>query len=150
MFLKVMQRKLIIYIWNVGVGIGLIVVLICSSCLYLVIKQRKLIKLKQRFFEQNGGLILQQKLIKEGNSVEATKIFTMEELKKATNNYDETLIIGQGGFGLVYKAFLSDNRIVAIKKSKTAEESQIEQFINKVVVLSQINHRNVVDRKSVV
>ena len=118
--------------------------LICSSCLYLIIKQRKLIKLKQRFFEQNGGLILQQKLIKEGNSVEATKIFTMEELKKATNNYDETLIIGQGGFGLVYKAFLSDNRIVAIKKSKIAEESQIEQFINEVVVLSQINHRNVV------
>ena len=118
--------------------------LICSSCLYLIIKQRKLIKLKQRFFEQNGGLILQQKLIKEGNSVETTKIFTMEELKKATNNYDETLIIGQGGFGMVYKAFLSDNRIVAIKKSKIAEESQIEQFINEVVVLFQINHRNVV------
>ena len=80
-------------------------VLICSSCLYLVIKQRKLIKLKQRLFEQNGGLILQQKLNKEGISVETTKIFTMEELKKATNNYDETLIIGQGGFGMVYKGF---------------------------------------------
>ena len=118
--------------------------LICSSWLYLIVKQRKLIKLKQRFFEQNGGLILQQKLSKQENSTAIAKIFTKEEMQKATNNYDENLIIGQGGFGTVYKGILPDNGIVAIKKSKTIDENQIEQFINEVVVLSQINHKNVV------
>ncbi|CAL5384687.1 unnamed protein product [Camellia sinensis] len=39
---------------------------------------------------------------------------------------------------------LPENKIVAIKKSQMVDESQIEQFINKVAVLSQINHRNVV------
>nr|POF09522.1 wall-associated receptor kinase 1 [Quercus suber] len=128
----------------VGIGISFMVALVCSSWLYLIFKKRQLIKLKQRFFEQNGGLILRQKLSKQENSAETTKIFTMKELKKATNNYDEALIIGRGGFGTVYKGILPNNTIVAIKKSKIGDESQIEQFINEVVVLSQINHRNVV------
>jgi len=118
--------------------------LVVSSWLYFVHKKRKLIQLKESFFRQNGGLILEQQLSKQQGSKDTAKIFTTDELKKATNNYDESRIIGQGGFGTVYKGFLPDKRIVAIKKSKTVDQNQIDQFVNEVVLLSQINHRNVV------
>ncbi len=125
-------------------AISLIALLVGISWVYFLVKKRRLVKLKEYFFRQNGGLILQQQLSNKEGSSETAKIFTAKELKKATNNYNETRIIGRGGFGTVYKGFLPNNRIVAIKKSKTVDQGQIEQFINEVVVLSQINHRNVV------
>ncbi|XWS21703.1 hypothetical protein CRYUN_Cryun30bG0077200 [Craigia yunnanensis] len=58
---------------------------------------------KEKFFRQNGGLMLQQELSRWDSSTEASKIFSAEELEKATNNYDETRILGRGGYGTVYK-----------------------------------------------
>lgn len=111
---------------------------------FLIYQRRKFIKLKEKFFRQNGGSILEQKLLQRKDSSQIAHIFKENELRKATNNFDESLIIGRGGFGTVFKGELDDKRIVAIKKSKTIDESQIEQFINEVDVVSQINHRNVV------
>ncbi|KAM6562121.1 hypothetical protein CsatB_022119 [Cannabis sativa] len=116
-----------------GVAIGFIALFISTSWLYLVLKQRKLMQLKEKFFKQNGGLILKQKLSgleNNSSSSSSAKIFTEEELIKATNNYDDSTIIGRGGFGTVYKGFLPDNNIVAIKKSKIVDQNQTEQFIN--------------------
>lgn len=101
-------------------------------------------KLKQKFFKRNGGLLLQQQLSSEGNNVEQTKLFACNELENATDHYHENRILGQGGQGTVYKGMLTDGRVVAIKKSKVVDEDKLEQFINEVLILSQINHRNVV------
>ncbi|OVA05885.1 Protein kinase domain [Macleaya cordata] len=129
---------------TLGIGLGFLFLIVSSSWLYLRIRKRKLIKLKEKFFHQNGGLLLKQQISSHEGGAESTNIFTAEELELATKNYDESRILGRGGYGIVYKGILSDNRIVAIKKSKIIDESQIEQFINEVVILTQINHRNVV------
>lgn len=115
-----------------------------SGWLYHVFGKRKRVSLTARYFKSNGGLMLQQQISKMEGSFEIAKIFTARELKKATENFHESRIIGRGGYGTVYKGILPNDQVVAIKKSKLVDHSQIEQFVNEVVVLSQINHRNVV------
>ena len=44
----------------------------------------------------------------------------------------------------VYKGMLTDGRIIAVKKSKVVDEENLEESINEIVILSQINHINVV------
>ena len=125
-------------------GLVLLFLLIGIWWLYKFVKRKRQIKLKQKFFKRNGGLILQQELsVSEGN-IEKTKLFTSYDLEKATDNYNTNRILGQGGQGTVYKGMLTNGRIVAVKKSKLVDESNVEQFINEVVILSQLNHRNVV------
>ncbi|MED6216721.1 hypothetical protein PIB30_010468 [Stylosanthes scabra] len=126
------------------VSVSILALFLVIFNVYCGLKKRELNKIKQQFFQQNGGLLLQQKIAKQKGSIETAKIFSIEELKKATNNFDEGKILGRGGYGIVYKGILQDNTTVAIKKSKISDQSQIEQFINEVIILSQINHTNVV------
>ncbi|KAI3908367.1 hypothetical protein MKX01_027389 [Papaver californicum] len=119
---------------TLGIGLGIFFIIAASCWLYLTLRKRKLIKLKEKFFQQNGGLLLNKKILSNEGGVETSKIFREEELKLATNNYDESLILGQGGYGTVYKGTLSDG----------LDQSQVVQFINELFILTQINHRNVV------
>ncbi|KAL8487319.1 hypothetical protein ACS0TY_023844 [Phlomoides rotata] len=127
-----------------GTGIGFLAIVIAATWIYFSLKKRKLIKLREKFFKQNGGFLMKQQISSLEDPMDSTKIFTEEELEKATNNYAEDRILGIGGYGTVYKGVLPEKRIIAIKKSRVMDISQIEQFINEVVILTQINHRNVV------
>ncbi|XP_026384574.1 wall-associated receptor kinase 1-like [Papaver somniferum] len=127
-----------------GFGLGFVFVSVVGVLLFLSMRKRMIKRLKKKFFEKNGGLLLREQLSSLDSGVEATKLFTSEELEMATNKYDESQVLGRGGHGTVYKGTMSDNRIVAIKKSNTVEQTQIEQFVNELIILSQINHRNVV------
>ncbi|CAI0555198.1 unnamed protein product [Linum tenue] len=129
---------------GIGIGIGLLATFLILYKLIQFLKKRRDRIQKQKLFKQNGGVLLQQKLNSYPGSHENSKLFTEEELKRATDNYNQSRFLGKGGFGTVYKGMLPDGTIVAVKRSRTIDKTQIQQFINEVVILSQINHRHIV------
>ncbi|KAM0030107.1 putative protein kinase RLK-Pelle-WAK family [Helianthus debilis subsp. tardiflorus] len=130
-------------IFTIVTVFGLLAVLSGIAGISYGIRRRKLMKLRERFFEQNGGVLLRQKINSQG-SHEAMTLFSTVQLRKATRNYSKDNIVGRGAYGVVYKGVLSDKRVVAIKKSKIVDASQAEQFINEVLILTQVIHRHVV------
>ncbi|ERN11490.1 wall-associated receptor kinase 2 [Amborella trichopoda] len=126
-----------------GAGLGLGFLLAFGFGSYLSMKKIKLVKLREHYFKQNGGLLLRRQISSHEDST-AARIFTSDDLKKATNNYDKSKILGAGGYGTVYKGTLEDSTVVAIKKANVVDKVQIDQFINEVLILTQVNHRNVV------
>nr|CAB3480648.1 unnamed protein product [Digitaria exilis] len=132
----------------IGVGAGVFLVAFMCFWLYLGLQKRKLIRAKNRFFEQNGGILLQQQISSYNRAGVGAgagfKIFSTEELEKATNGFAADRVLGRGGHGIVYRGVLEDKTVVAIKKSKMMEETETKEFAREMFILSQINHRNVV------
>nr|GMD43338.1 wall-associated receptor kinase 2-like [Ipomoea batatas] len=131
---------------SLGIGLATLVFVALATSLSYIIKKTNDTKMRLKFFEQNGGFLLEQKITDGGSDgSDVTKIFSAKELRQATNNFALDMILGEGGNGIVFKGILLPNNLqVAVKRSKTVDTTQIEQFINEVVILSRINHRHVV------
>ncbi|XP_062193655.1 wall-associated receptor kinase 2-like [Phragmites australis] len=127
----------------VGSGAGSILVVLSTIFMTQRFRHMKAMKLKQKYFKQNRGQLLQQ-LVSQRADIAERMIIPVDEVAKATNNFDKARELGGGGHGIVYKGILSDLHVVAIKKSKISIQKEIDEFINEVAILSQVNHRNVV------
>ncbi|CAN6544272.1 unnamed protein product [Malus baccata var. baccata] len=104
------------------------------------VQEKKFINLKAKFFQKNGGLLLDQHISLHGS----TKTFAAEELEAAAAYYNQSHTFGSGESGTVYKGLLSDGVTVDIVKT-VVRAGQIERFINDIVTLTKINHENVVN-----
>ena len=72
------------------------------------------------------------------------KNFTLNDIERATNNFDLSRILGEGGFGLVYSGILDDGKEVAVKILKRADQHGGREFLAEVEMLSRLHHRNLV------
>ncbi|KRG90889.1 hypothetical protein GLYMA_20G120200v4 [Glycine max] len=71
-------------------------------------------------------------------------LFLYEQLKEATNNFDHTKELGDGGFGTVYHGKLPDGREVAVKRLYEHNWKRVEQFMNEVKILTRLRHKYLV------
>ncbi|CAN0901192.1 LysM domain receptor-like kinase 3 [Linum grandiflorum] len=72
---------------------------------------------------------------------EGPRVYTVKEINHGTNGFDESRIIGEGGYGKVYFGILGGKE-VAIKRMKS---SSLHEFVAELKALCKVNHVNVVE-----
>ncbi|KAL3833139.1 hypothetical protein ACJIZ3_007875 [Penstemon smallii] len=70
--------------------------------------------------------------------------FKYETLEKATNYFDPSRKVGQGGAGSVYKGTLPNGKVVAVKRLFFSTRQWVDEFFNEVNLISGIEHKNLV------
>ncbi|XP_076948328.1 somatic embryogenesis receptor kinase 4-like [Bidens hawaiensis] len=70
--------------------------------------------------------------------------FGYQEIHAATNFFSVDNLLGEGGYGLVYKGQLSDGQVIAAKVRKQASTQGFEEFHSEIYVLNFARHRNIV------
>nr|CDM84020.1 unnamed protein product [Triticum aestivum] len=71
-------------------------------------------------------------------------LFTPENLAGISNDFSDENLLGEGGFGCVYKGILPDGRPVAIKKLKIGNGQGEREFRAEVDTISRVHHRHLV------
>ncbi|KAE8777142.1 putative LRR receptor-like serine/threonine-protein kinase [Hordeum vulgare] len=76
--------------------------------------------------------------------IDGVKDLTFEELSNCTSNFSDSALIGQGGYGKVYRGVLADGTGAAIKRTQQGSLQGSEEFFTEIELLSRLHHRNLV------
>ncbi|KAL9239263.1 hypothetical protein vseg_013603 [Gypsophila vaccaria] len=76
--------------------------------------------------------------------LEELPLFELKKLITATNDFHDSNKLGEGGFGPVFKGKLDDGQEIAVKRLSAASGQGSDEFMNEVVVISKLQHRNLV------
>ncbi|KAG0500741.1 hypothetical protein HPP92_000813 [Vanilla planifolia] len=71
------------------------------------------------------------------------RMFSLADIKAATNNFDESLVIGVGGFGKVFKGEI-EGMLVAIKRAHPQSQQGLKEFETEIEMLSKLRHQHLV------
>ncbi|CAL5086975.1 unnamed protein product [Urochloa decumbens] len=91
------------------------------------------------------GAVTSEELLEENTTHDFELPFLkFQDILVSTNNFSNTFMIGQGGFGKVYKVTLEGGQEVAIKRLSRDSDQGIQEFRNEVVLIAKLQHRNLV------
>ncbi|CAH9093555.1 unnamed protein product [Cuscuta epithymum] len=117
-----------------------IVVVIIIGIIILIIAARCLLKIQN---SKKGNDKLQHTDVISILSEEFSQ-YDYGTIQAITNNFSSQSIVGEGGYGFVYKGKLPDGQEVAIKRLSKSSEQGVQEFKNEVEVVAKLQHKNLV------
>ncbi|XP_075664788.1 cysteine-rich receptor-like protein kinase 25 isoform X1 [Castanea sativa] len=91
--------------------------------------------------KKNNNVVEETGAANDITTVESLQ-FDFVTIESATNKFSEDNKLGEGGFGQVYKGTLPNRQEIAVKRLSKSSGQGAEQFKNEVVVVAQLQHRN--------
>ncbi|CAN6467574.1 unnamed protein product [Victoria cruziana] len=128
-----------------GMNKGTLAAIILGSfALLILISSLIIILLMRRHGRDHDAASRRRRLSNILIKVDGVKDFTFEEVALATKDFSDSSLIGQGGYGKVYKGVLADGSIVAIKRAQEGSLQGEREFLTEIELLSRLHHRNLV------
>ncbi|KAF3456953.1 hypothetical protein FNV43_RR01608 [Rhamnella rubrinervis] len=87
---------------------------------------------------------LKEEKLEESRTHPDLPFFDIRILIAATDNFSVTNMLGQGGFGSVYKGQLVNGQEIAVKRLSKHSGQGTQEFMNEVTVIAKLQHRNLV------
>ncbi|KAL6538619.1 hypothetical protein OROGR_012607 [Orobanche gracilis] len=135
------DRKLVIII-PVVVCVALLSICIFIAWWWMAKKKGKQIENRKTLQSNSSAIVLKDE--SEKVNIEELPLFTFKTLADATNQFHDESMLGRGGFGYVYKGNLANGKDIAVKRLSAASGQGMEEFRNEAVVISKVQHRNLV------
>ncbi|KAG9454357.1 hypothetical protein H6P81_007261 [Aristolochia fimbriata] len=79
-----------------------------------------------------------------GSSIDDLPLFSFASVVSATDNFSMGNMLGEGGFGPVYKGELRNGQLVAVKRLSQSSGQGLEEFKNELELIAKLQHRNLV------
>ncbi|MBA0797361.1 hypothetical protein Gohar_008070 [Gossypium harknessii] len=130
---------------NKGISTGIVVAVVvggvaCAVATSVIIT----ILVKRRYAGHHRTVSRKRSSTKASMKIEGVRDFTFKEVALATDNFNSSTQVGQGGYGKVYKGTLSDKTVVAIKRAEEGSLQGQKEFLTEIKLLSRLHHRNLV------
>ncbi|XP_076893023.1 cysteine-rich receptor-like protein kinase 2 [Bidens hawaiensis] len=121
-----------------------IIVSVVSAAVVIMVALMIIVYIKKRRYIQHKrkGSYDTRKLVKILN--DSGLYFKYSTVEKATEQWDDSNKIGQGGFGTVYKGVLTDGREIAVKRLFISYKFKTTDFYNEVKLVSSVEHPNLI------
>ncbi|KAI5081867.1 hypothetical protein GOP47_0001610 [Adiantum capillus-veneris] len=130
---------------KIGIGVGAVVIglIVLGACIFAFVQKYHADKARSSRETYPASWGSGKTDSGGGLKLKGARWFSFAELKKATNNFNESNEIGSGGYGKVYRGELVTKEKIAIKRAEQRSMQGAVEFKNEIELLSRVHHRNV-------